>query len=232
MKPEKPARKIYQEPEEVTKRLSQLGAGDGDGDDPGAVTVELLHEVLQRGEASRAQASPLHPPYAGGWLAHLEMVKASRELLLAKGWRKDGPTRVSSEDGTTALRIDLGDDATGDPEYDPSTKYRKGASYDRDVYINEQLLLFPTQRLEEALPRAPGSSGVKTWTLLHRREQGLEKTVIHSELVLFYEMDGPFPGDWAERIFLPLLIVGFAPSVADLPSFDDGQEIDVPIQKK
>lgn len=211
----------------MQERLGQLGAG---------LTVELLHEVLARGEAARATATPLHPPYAGGWLAHLAMVVAIRELLIEQGWRADnafGSSKVISADEMRAITIHPGEDALG---HQPTTKYRKGPTYNRAVGVNAQLWLFPelgpADRAPFLLSDEGGAPTTSTWTLLFTRIEEGERREIHAELSLPCEMTGDYPSDWYERIFLPILPLDPAPNVKDLPGFDEGEGIDVPVQKK
>jgi hypothetical protein len=220
-----PQTKIHRD-EAARARLAELG-----------LSVELLHEVIEKGEAGRASATGLDPLNAPGQLAYIRRIRAIRERLLPQQWTKEDPEGCAmtvAPDGKRQIMVATGDDATGSAS-DPSTRYPKGTAMKRAVIQNQQLPLpFPTE-IARQLPSAERCIR-ETWVFLVSREEvGKDDdklTVVHAELSLPDEMQGDFPKGWAERIILPDFEVPSDQLILGVPKFSDGDDIDVAVVRK
>jgi len=209
----------YREPDQVRSRLAELG-----------LTPEILLDAIAEGEAARASATPLDPLNAGGQFAYIARIRGIRSRLLPLEWTKEDPSGCPvtvSPDGRRQIMVATGDDATG-LEAIPSTQYRKGIVMRRAVANNQQLGFWPEFN---AFPpeQAPAR---ETWVLLVRRIEKQDSVEVRSEISLPARMENNHPTDWQKRIILPVLNLGAGSMSAPVATFDDGDEIDVPIARK
>lgn len=180
---------VYNDDEAKVSRLAELGLEEG-----------RLAEVVARGYVAFASCTPNHPSQYPGLSAWAAMVCALREYLLPEGWDRCNDSNYPltiNPDGTIAIVVATGDDATGKHDAVPTTKSKKGTNTLDAVATNhQQLELFP------ALP-VPSASGTDerhmTWILLVHRAQG----ELRAELSLPTSMGEDYRvNGWRERIIL------------------------------
>lgn len=130
---------------EVQDRLSELG-----------LTVEELHNVLNRAEAERRTCTGFDPPGLPGSVFWGRVVRYLRETYVPKGWKArnvDQLPLLINSDRTLAITASSGDWATGiSALYTPRTRYPKGAATGRRVEANGQ---FTSPDCRQTLPRMP-----------------------------------------------------------------------------
>lgn len=184
-----PSVNVVDRPLTVRARLQELGVTEG-----------ILVEAIRAGEAAAASCTANHPPIFGGLLRYAETVRALRERLVPEGWTRDDTKNFStavSPDGRIAIAVARGDEATGDVDATPSTKYPKGAA---TIEAVERNLLLP---FDETAIAANASSGIEptrsTWFLLHSRENGTLKCELSRPTAV--DRSGHVE-EWDERLIL------------------------------
>lgn len=127
-------------------------------------------------------------------------IRFLREDLLPLGWDYDNPRnfcRTIHPSRKFALVASSGDEATGNPELTPTTKYPKGYATVRAVVTNGQLafdfgdLGFSDEPVDE--------EQLSTWFLLYH----VTDEEFRAEISLPNDMIGGNISDWQERIILP-----------------------------
>lgn len=182
----------YVEARDVEGRLAQLGLKE-----------DRLAEIVLRGFVAFASCTPNDPPLYPGFSAWAAMVRGLREYLLPEWERSDenNYSLVINPAGTVAIAVATGDDATGLPDVDPTTKASKGPSTVEAVASNQAQFSLPFE-----FPPVPSSTRPihpddrrMTWILLVHRAQG----EVRYELSLPTSMgtDGRV-GGWRERIIM------------------------------
>lgn len=201
---------------EVTDALAELGLNN-----------DLITEAILEGEADRNRCTPHHPPCLPGIVAWGGTVRALRDLLVPKGWKKDDkgnfPT-VISPDEKIAVAVATGDDGTGKEGVTPKTKYPKGLAAEAAISRNLNSL-FPDIRAAAEAEKEKLDDR-QTWILLKRRE----KDTVHAELSLPASMTKDEQvKDWLIRIILKPIItepnVEVQDDTVDVP-------IDVPVRRR
>lgn len=183
---------VHTEPNDVASRLAELGLEEAP-----------IAEVIRRGYVQFASCTPNDPPLYPGFSAWATMVRALREYLLPAWERSDenNYSLVVNVEGTVAIAVATGDDATGCMEGSPTTKSSKGPSTVEAVTSNQTQLELPLIFPPIGLPARPANPAEKrmTWILLVHRAQG----EVRCELSLPTSMgvDGRVDG-WRERIIL------------------------------
>ncbi|ULA59814.1 MAG: hypothetical protein LZF60_160144 [Nitrospira sp.] len=183
---------LYSLPDDVHARLLTLNLEE----------AHLLDAVHQ-GYVAFISCTENHPPVTRGVWSWGETVRALRDRLLPQGWTRSDNKNYSTvihPSGRLAIAVATGDEGTGCPEVQPSTKSPKGSSTLDAVSINQQLNLFmaeassPTlQQIEEQLDEKA------TWILLVHRSAA----EVRCELSLPSSMGpGGFINGWQERILL------------------------------
>lgn len=210
---------LYALPDDVNTRLSILGLEQAD-----------LLDVVQQGYVAFISCTENHPPVTRGVWSWGETVRALRDRLIPLGWSRSDNKNYSTvihPSGRLAIAVATGDEGTGCPGVQPSTKSPKGSSTLDAVSINQQLNLFmaevsstPLQQVEEQLDERA------TWILLVHRST----TEVRCELSLPSSMgSGGFINGWQERILLPSIpldnvVVDVEPST--------GPEINIDVQRR
>lgn len=181
----------YIDPVEVDNRLSELGLEE-----------PPLTDVVRRGYVAFASCTPNDPPQYPGLHAWAIMVRGLREYLLP-AWSRSNEKNYSlvvNAEGTVAIAVATGDEATGRRGVTPSTKGSKGPSTFEAVATNQtQLNLFEFPPFIPAETQTESDEKRMTWILLVHRAQG----EVRCELSLPTSMgaDGRVDG-WQERIIL------------------------------
>ncbi|HWT30476.1 MAG TPA: hypothetical protein VN240_05545 [Propylenella sp.] len=188
-----------------------------------------IENILRRGEAAAASATPAHPVIAAGMLRWLETVASLRGVLAARRWTFDdtrNSPRVVSPTGELSVIVASGDALTGRQALglpQPRTVRPRGDATKRALLVNAQLAL-NLPGLPDLAAEPPAR---QTWVLLyHRSKPSLgsdDGPVVQSELSLPLSMSSTgYVDSWAEtsRIILPDVPVSNRVIVAD--AGDDG----------
>lgn len=189
------------------------------------LTEEILRNSVLDGELERENCTQFDPRGAGGYCAWYRTVGALRERLFEVGWqlKDDGNFPIIiSPDGLVAIAVATGDEATGDHNAMPRTKYPRGAVAKSYVDVNQQLLFEGARDIP-----SESSESRTTWFLLKRRVDDL----VYFELSLPSKMNLDTPiGDWSARIFFEPVKLDSLP-----PGFDDddnGDDLDIPVTRR
>ena len=109
------------------------------------LTRRLLDSIRWRTQQDVDTCTDLDPPGSRGTMRYMRTVRYLREELVPLGWRPDDSGNVGAivnATGDVAIIVTAGDPNTGNPEFEPRTKYRKGEMIQRRVRLNHQLELF------------------------------------------------------------------------------------------
>jgi hypothetical protein len=147
---------------ERARRLAEMG-----------VTEKPLSEAIRAGHFARTNCTPSHPISFPGIAMWGETVRALRDGLSKERWTRDDPKgfpRIVRPDGRVALAVATGDEATGNPGREPTTKYPKGIVLRRAVNRNLSLEFDEFNREANRQIRLLSETEEKplsTWVLLH-----------------------------------------------------------------
>ena len=172
------------------RRLEKLG-----------ITEEVITTAVEAGEAEARQCTENDAPMARGLYRYLRTVRVLRDGTATKGWGRDNPrnfARAVSPERQSAIAPAFGDERTGDPKLQPSTKYHKGTMVMEAVGANVQLELFEVPETHTATVASPS---IATWILLYH----VAEDEIRYELSLPIETIGGYISGWRERIIFPPL---------------------------
>ena len=112
---------VLSKPTEVTDALAEIG-----------LSFDVLRDAMLAGETARDSCTANDPSNAAGFDAWARTVRALRERLTLAGWVRndsDGLPTVIAPSGEIAIVVATGDEATGDRDKTPKTKYPKGPDY-------------------------------------------------------------------------------------------------------
>ncbi len=201
----------------------------------GLVWEDVRDRVLVRAHnLARPFNSISYPPGSYGQMRYMEGVRLLTELLRPKGWtanREDQVCRLISPSRDRALVLQIGDPATGtttaDFGRDPRTKYPKGEALRRAILHNQPLL--PLWDDEPETGQVEGHvERLQTWFLLTR----VDRFGLKSELSLPNSTNSSgYVDAWRDRILFPTLEVDIE-TLQDFGQFDDGDDIDIPVDPK
>lgn len=199
---------------DVTNDLATLG-----------VPYETLKEAILAGEYARNECTLNDPPNGPGFIAWDKTLRRLKERLVSEGWTRNDYT-VLRPDGRMVIAVATGDEATGDPDRTPKTKYPKGAATEIAVRRNrEQLELFD-QGLNRKIIDSPRPDEMQTWMLVRHR---IDDTIF-SELSLPFRLgDDGRVEDWGFRIILEPIALEPNP-VPD--QNEGGQTIEVKVNRR
>lgn len=176
--------------------------------------VGLIERVVRRADAEASMCTELDPPIMEGMTRWGRTTRFLREELVPLGWSYDNPrnlARTIHPSGEFALVAATGDEFTGVPDVQPSTKYRKGEATVAAVSLNVQLA-FDFPGYGEA-GDDDGDHPLLTWFLLFYPDEH----EFRAEVSL---PDGIMDGricSWAERIILPAYSREPEPLFRDMP---------------
>lgn len=183
------ARVIISEPLQVASELHAMG-----------LDRKELREVLDAARWGRENSTEYDPPGYAGWNQYGQGTRALRMLLLesreeATKWtmsNEHGLCRTICPDGSMAIVVSSGNDATGDPNRTPKTLNPKGKHSLSGLRINQsQIELFG--------PEAPPSSEPWLWFLLVNVRDG----EVQGELSMPIDIDEDGrASEWQTRIML------------------------------
>lgn len=211
---------VRKSPLEVKKALASLG-----------LTDELLRVAITKGEVARDSCTDNDPPNAPGFDAWARTVRALRETLIPKGWKRNDDAMLStvvSPDGSVAIAVVTGDEGVGEADRIPHTKYPRGAATEAAVTRNQRWLFPEMNKAQEEADEKKLKQ--ITWMLLRRRSKDKDKESVFAELSLPASMTkGGEVTRWLTRIILEPIAI--EPTVV----IDDGQAdegIDVPVRRR
>src|SRR5438105_6743044 len=121
---------------EVTDALAELG-----------LTPEVLNDAILRGETARDSCTANDPPNSPGFYSWAGTGRALRDILVALGWVINDDvnySRVVNEELNIAIAVVTGDEATGNRDFSPKTKYPKGPATQAAVTVNQASLFGET----------------------------------------------------------------------------------------
>lgn len=183
---------LHADPISAYNALSRLG-----------LDQQSLLEAAMQGYLAKTNCTANHPPIFPALFAWAETVRALREQLVTKGWKRNDDrnySRIIHPDGHVAIVVATGDDATGDPARSPCTKSAKGPSTVDAVEINKSQAWLPGMEPLNLVHDKQEENQPTTWFLLvhHAANE------IRCELSLPFDMgyDSRI-GMWSERILLP-----------------------------
>jgi len=198
----------------------------------------VMEEICRRGLAQFLTATPHHASNAPGTLLYQELVRSTRDLLVARSWNlaEEGLSLTFNDERKIAIVISSGDSHAGDPAANPCFKYPKGPTTRAAVDGNAARVgLFDGHPAFSALlPPSPARrvpfDQFKTWCLLHCVDTG--KSEMRAELSLPIRLgDGNLSDQWESRIILVPISFDDEPEVAR-EHHPDGPDLDVPVRKK
>ena len=198
---------------DVTNALAELG-----------VPYDVLEEAVLAGEHSRHECTWADPPNTPGFIAWAKTLRRLKERLVREGWTGNDYA-VLRPDGRLAISVTTGDEATGNLDRTPKTKYPKGASTEVAIRRNrKQLNLFDPGSNREILEDLRLDE-VQTWMLVRRR---VNDTVCW-ELSLPSDLgeDGRVE-EWGARIILDPVRLEPDP----MPGQEASQAIEIDIRRR
>lgn len=193
------------------------------------LTVAQLHDAIEFGDGYRQECEPgLDPASLGGFMHWGKSVRRLRETLIPLKWRAasdGGLETVVSDDESIALAVCSGDEATGDPERTPQTRYPKGPSAIIAVLRNNNGQ--GTFKFDDRVLSAAQGARRNTWMLLIFSTEH----DIRAELSLPRGLSttGRKITSWFERIALPPIVRDGKPIG---PIADDEDDIDFDVKRR
>ena len=169
------------------------------------LTEESLLRAVQRGNFAWKNCTPNHPPLFPGILRWAETVVALREELIPDGWQRSDegnlPFTINKE-GTVAVSVASGDEATGQPDKSPCTRSSKGPRTAKAVAVNHhQYNLFGEIRLcPEDVAQLQDQKRM-TWILLFHYDIASSELRCELSRPLHISGEGIVDG-WTERLIL------------------------------
>jgi hypothetical protein len=211
---------IYDTPADAMRRLAELG-----------VPLEALQRAVQAGHVARITCTENDPPQAPGTDAWRYTIRALRDELCSRGWRKADPHNFSltiNDARQINIVVESGDALTRQKHGSPRTKSLKGLYIEAaTVRNNIEGDLFP-ETLSDDLRRIASILEYPTWIfLIYITDQEYR-----AELSLPIAMEGEQITDWSERIFIPDPETPFGSQIEPDVGEPAGPDIDVPVRRK
>lgn len=212
---------IYDTPAAVMARLEELG-----------VPLEALQRAVHAGYVARITCTENDPPQAPGTDAWRFTIRALRDDLCPRGWRKADPSNFSltiNDARKINIVVESGDALTRQKHGAPKTKSFKGLYVEAATLRNNlEGDLFP-DAVSEDLRRVAAILEYPTWILLIY----ITNNEHRAELSKPAAMEGEQITDWSERIFIPDPEEPFGSRRLGEPDAgDQGPDIDVPVRRK
>ncbi len=208
---------IWSEPDDVEAALARLG-----------LAVAPLAAAVSRGHLAAISRTSNDAPNAAGFYQWNETLRTLREELASFEFTRSnnrGYSTALRADKRMAIAVSSGDEGTGLPKANPSTKQVKGPCTVAAVSSNAaQLELFPALVL--MAPPASIDADCLTWILLFRAAT----SELRAELSLPVNMDdtGQIRA-WRERIILPSQPLD---ATFNIPEPDFGPDVEIEIHRR
>lgn len=215
---------IHAVPEARYSRLSEL-----------KLEEETVTEAVQAGFMQWATCTANHPPSYPGFSAWSETVRTLRDRLLQRGWLRSNEANLpftTNAEGTVAIAVATGDEATGKEDLTPCTKSRKGPRTRKAIAVNNrQLTLFPVEVAPAELAKLQGEGRRMTWLLLFYRDEVKREVRFELSRPTKINKDEKVDG-WIERIlFRPFPFDGDIVEIPRIESPNDGT-INIEVKRK
>ncbi|MFC5820667.1 hypothetical protein [Nonomuraea harbinensis] len=212
-------RVIHQE-QAAMDRLAQMG-----------LNVEDVHAALKAGQGEAASWSEAAPRVMPGMARWGRINEHLRIRTGRKGWTYENPGGLPltiSPTGEIGIVATTGDVQTGSSTGPaPTTKYAKGATYQKVVEDNEQLPLFFVEPEVGAKLHDAADAPRATWILLY----SVTSRGIAVELSLPGKItEQGYVSWWRERILIPAFI--FEDVSLGHEQREDGQGFDVAVERR
>jgi len=196
---------------------------------------ETITDAVQAGFMQWAACTANHPPSYPGFSAWSETVKNLRDQLLPRGWLRSNEANLpftTNAEGTVAIAVATGDEATGEEDLTPCTKSRKGPRTRKAVAVNNrQLTLFPVEVTPAELAQLQGEGRRMTWLLLFFRDEFKREVRFELSRPTKINKDEKVDG-WIERIlFRPFPFDGDIVEIPRIETPNDGT-INIEIKRK
>lgn len=193
---------------------------------------QSLIEICEKILAGAAQTTENDAITASGQYGYLAGVRATREELRQKGWKKTRRgnlelTSYSSKD--IHLLVSSGDKHTGNPDFLPRTKNQKGSQTKQIVYQNARCpFLFPdfmNKQLQRIQHKQDKQDFGQTWFLLYHLDKENEEMRVEVSLPISFDDNELKVSGWIKRIILDSIkfdssIFNKEPDYADIPPYD------------
>lgn len=192
------------------------------------LSFELLTEAVLQGDYHARSCSPFDPPLLAGILRWAKTVGALGELLVPRGWTTDNYLNfatVVSPDGALAVAVATGNEATGKPGAEVTTRHPRGRVAREVTDRNEQLTLFYGPGIDRPSENISRTGRVTYLLLVHATAQHLQVELSRPKTI---GPDGR-PIDWADRIYLEPIDRGQTPK-GEQP--DPPSDFDVDVRRK
>lgn len=214
---------IIRSPDGLNGRLQELGPG---------LIVELLLEVIRRGQQAGRWATKSHPVFYEGTTIYCVTNGELREALSYHAWKIENPDNVPlivSPDGSVRITAMEGDHNTGQLQA-PSTRRPRRAAGIRIVRWNAQLWLLEDVADPDGDDRQSEDDGA-TWFLLFYRPKGND--TVYSELSHPLKVsDGGAVKEYSERLILPTIDLLDGHRESRNEDDDTTPEVDVPVTRR
>jgi hypothetical protein len=211
---------IYDTPAAGMRRLMELG-----------VPVEPLQRAVQAGHVARITCTDSDPPQSPGTDAWRYTVRAIRDELCPRGWRKTDPNNFSltiNDARQINIVVESGDALTRLKHGSPKTKSLKGLYVEAATMRNNlEADLFP-ETVSGDLRRVAAILEYPTWIFLIY----ITNEEYRAELSLPVAMEGEHITDWSERIFVPDPEEPFGIRSGKPDIGPQGPDIDVPVRRR
>lgn len=168
------------------------------------VSLDGLQDVAEAIWWAHNSCTENDPPSFPGWQRYAVGTRSVRELLMPEGWDKDdsnGYCRTISPDQSVAIVVCAGNEETGNPDREPTTRNPKGPHTIRAVAVNRaQLELFQETQAGAIRRLWRLDPPPATWLLLTDVREGR----LFAELSMPSQMDESLRvHQWERRIILP-----------------------------
>ena len=210
---------IYEKPAEAMRRLMEIG-----------VPIEPLQRAIEAGYVARITCTENDPPFIPGTMGWSHTIRALRDELCSRGWRKSDPGNFSlviSDVRKLQIVVESGDALVRNNRGSPRTKSLKGL-YTEAATIRNKLDgdLFP-ETLTDELRKVVSILEYPTWIfLIHITDEKWR-----AELSFPTDMEGEQVTGWKERIFIPDRIALGGDSIDKRDDLGPS-DIDIPVRRK
>ena len=194
--------------------------------------IEWLDEIAMRVLSAYKQTTLHDASNAPGSYAYFAAVRATREVLSPYGWipkRQHNLELAVQPDIGIAILTSSGDENTGIPDIDPTTKNKKGKQTHNVVRHNSKQLSF-WPNLDSPYNPAPSAQfDIPTWMFLYHIDKDKLEMRVELSLPVSLDLEKMKVNGWQSRIILSP--VSFDPTPIQ-PKQDFAPEIEFEIKRK
>lgn len=210
---------LHDDGSSVAMRLQQLGLSEA-----------ALLQAVMAGYLAKTNCTENHPPLFPPIAAWSESVRTLRDILRPEGWTRfndQNSPKTINPDGSIALIVSTGNEATGNPSVEPATTSSKGPTTADAIEVNRSMQLdLPGFGMPISLCEESDGEKISTWILLtHHAKNELRAEL---SLPLAAGPDGRV-SVWKERIILRAQPINDEVAVVTPPAQPD---IDISVRRK